>query len=344
MIIGEKYKRYSHYKSRLSGATNGHSKAYSASKPSAATPSKASNEKAEFSTPKKKPQKPIIQENQPEFVTPQKLKHYISTPSKRTTQRSSPQKAPPTSSTPKRANSLQTTSTDVKTPMASPAKLQEIGPTPQLSGKVLGILDTELFTFQTPTKSLTPSSNMFSATSKALGGLENCPAISTPGSTKRKHTNIDNHAMPETPRSNLSTPAITPRKSPADFIAGTPKYFHQSVTLIENDKNLSDLDTESDEDDFAPLNRRGASRGLSSIIAELRELQEQRIDEEEEILREIENEAIDPDTLGEIQGYEDELNPERPEGFKVYKKKGQKRTTRRHISKFNPFLLLIMVI
>lgn len=217
------------------------------------------------------------------------------------------------------------TPSETRTPLTSPMKLQEVGPTPQLSGRVLGIFDAQaLSPFRTPTKSSTPN-GLFSASKS--GGLEDCQVITTPNSSKRK---LDDDTIPHTPQSNVSTPMQTPRKSP-NAIAATPKYFHQSTLVVE-----SKLDSEgSESDDDFPIGRQRAKRGLSSIIAELREIKEQHLDEEEEILREIENDSIDPDMLGEVQGDEDELDPEKPEGFKVYKKKGQKRTTRRHVMRPN---------
>lgn len=290
-------------------------------------PSQAHTDRIANMTPKKsRPQASINLENNttpkkkaPEFSTPRKIK--ITTPQKHSGK---------AFSTPQKEHGVQAESPRVhSTPTASPMGVQEVGPTPQMSGRVLGIFDAQtLSPFGTPTKS-SQSVEIFSAANS--GSLEDCPAISTPKSNKRKLDDLRD-SIPHTPQSHFSTPIQSPSKG-QDAVAATPKYFHQSSIVI--DDYMSGTDTDSDDD--VPMGRQRAKRGLSNIIAELREIKDRQLDDEEDIMRqmEMENENFDPDMLGEVQGDADELNPEKPEGFKVYKKKGQKRTTRRHVFRPN---------
>lgn len=314
-----------------------HNNEPSKSNPPILAPSHARTERMAMSPRKPKapstPQKKHT--SRPEFGSADTVKTEIFSSVKIRTEFSTPQKRYSLSQN----NPFENVSpSETKTPVASPFKIQEVGPTPQMSGRVLSILDIQSFT---PIKITTPSKLLFSSASKSTGGLGNCPAISTPvsASNKRSHDSIDEF-IPETPQSNVSTPIKTPRKEIVDFVSGTPKYFHQPMAPINSGR---DFDTDSDSDEeHTSINRQFAQRSLSHIIAEFREIQEHQIDEEEEIMREIENGELDPDSLGEIQGDQSELNPEKPEGHKVYKKKGLKRSHRRHVSKLLKAIFLFI--
>lgn len=357
MPVAEKYKRYSHYKSRLVASKSKkppeRRKDDLSSSTNASAPilmsSHANKERTAFGTPQKtRPQPATPQKARPPMSTPEKSRPEFATPRKIKPQFATPQKTKPQFATPQNptATLAPFSPPESTTPIMSPAKLQEVGPTPQLSGKVLGILDSQSFSpFRTPIKAVTPNGLFGGVIKSSGGGLEDCPVISTPtsGSAKRKRDTNDENEIPETPHSNASSsPVSTPRRAVSRILPGTPKYFHQAATRVDSGINFSDTDSDSEEE-FGGKGRLRAQRGLSSIIAELRENKYQQIDEEEDILREIENESYDPDMLGEVQGDEDELNPEHPEGFKVYKKKGQKRTTRRHISMYTTTYCLLTI-
>lgn len=212
---------------------------------------------------------------------------------------------------------LQKIATPVKQ-VDSPSKVSEIGPTPQKFGKVLGLLDVDPLT---PVK---PSS-----TRKSLDG---CASISTP---KRKRADKDEGDE------NVAT-LETPKKDPAVvLIPDTPVYLNTGTSRVV--ETLPDSEY-SDSDEEVGITK--PRFGLSSMIAEYRELQQELqeniLDENEEILRELEAEELgfDPESLAEEPGRADEVNPE---GHVPLKKKGQKRSTRRHVSKLKEDLHILLV-
>lgn len=123
----------------------------------------------------------------------------------------------------------------------------------------------------------------------------------------------------------METPVVKPTESPSQ---------------LENGRNLSFQETQGIVHDcigLSPLGPRKIRRGLSNIIAEMRkdsvtQTQNQVLDFEMHVknqnndLNEIEN----FDHLGETKEKDNEIdtsNSSRP----IYKKRGQKRTTRRHV-------------
>jgi hypothetical protein len=108
--------------------------------------------------------------------------------------------------------------------------------------------------------------------------------------------------------------------------------------------------------------RKPLVRGLSSILAGLRKMEDDAIEEELDVLRDIEGGArerpaqqvskvtIEDSKVNLLSGFDDEaLLDSEPEAesqppigrdgqaLKSWKKKGQKRTTRRVISEYSPF-------
>jgi hypothetical protein len=268
-----------------------------------------------------------------EYVSPSKLHLQLSTPGKAKPNFATPKKInPEILLTPrKREAFVEQNFPNTNTPVVSPEKLvNEIGPTPQHAGKVLGILDVPAFTpFKTPTKKSEPTSNR-----GKFNGLEDCPSIKSPSDLGIR--NEENEGILK-----------TPGKVVVAFESSTPLYFHHTVAApAGGNSNFSDSD--SDEDIGLPKKK----MRLAGMIEEFKQRQaalkvDRDLDEEEEIMRELEREQegsnelelevfeeFDPDSLGEFKGDDDELNPERPEGYVAFKKKGQKRTTRRVISKF----------
>lgn len=164
-------------------------------------------------------------------------------------------------------------------------EITEIGPTPRLEGRILG-----LFESMTPTKS--PNGITESPSKKVKLELEATPSKKTP----KKH--ID-EAKPG--------PELSPSKSPM-----TPAYlrFH----------NIS----------ASPVKR----KGLSSLIAEFKQIQQTPIEEEfEEIIQEVEDNPL-PDLGEEFEEIEQPQDGEKEDTqWKQRFKKKPKRTTRRHVFK-----------
>lgn len=235
----------------------------------------------------------------------------------------------------------------------SPAPVTSVGPTPQRDGKVLGLFDLLVEReFKSPLKGTTASSH--ATPSKRRGSLSEDATANlgrTPSSTSK--------------RKLFSTPM---KKRDGQNMAGTPT----SVSKLQFDTpaflkrhSLPTLD-ENTTFDAPPLRlpRKPLVRGLSEIVASLRKVEEEALDDDLEALREAEAEAeaelggpiqpptrpqnpeprrdiLEPDSQAKqlpLGGFDDEGRYDsatedavdrdgRP--MKVFKKKGQKRTTRR---------------
>lgn len=231
-----------------------------------------------------------------------------------------------------------------------------IGPTPQRDGIVLGLFD--LLPMETPSKRR-----------KVLA--EVAPnVLQTPSRNlrvKESETSLPSGRGERTPQSiskrNLLDRFVTPQKrkrgeegTPTSALKGlaTPAFLRRDATL--------DVINEDDEPTPrpAPWKRRGLGRSLSSMIQSLKKQEEARFDEEEEIMREMEMEAegiavpknvnlprivveddqqampLGPDGADKSDGEgekedDDGLGPD-GQPKRVWKKRGQKRQTRRVIS------------
>lgn len=161
------------------------------------------------------------------------------------------------------------------------------------------------------------------------------------------------------------------RQDPNQQAGKTPpsvsKLHFLTPAFLRRDYQRTILSSVAENDDgtlispeMVKLPKKPLLRGLSSILAGLRKMQSDAADEDLDILREIENEAADvskseskgPDTQVSdsqvklpLSGFDDEAkydsepdevkNPplDRNQPLKIYKKKGQKRTTRRVVMK-----------
>jgi hypothetical protein len=241
----------------------------------------------------------------------------------------------------------------------SPQGPSVIGPTPQRDGIVLGLFDSlpegtpskrravlagvELNVVQTPSRKL--QTNEASQESRARGER-------TPQSAGKRR---------------LLDQFITPKKRKDDE-QGTPSSTLRGLAtpaFLRRNHALSAID-EEDETTARPMpwKRRGLGRSLSSMIQAMRKDEDDRLDEEADIMREMEmeeqgipiprkakvvKEVKMPEVqvedsqadmpLGPDRGVESEDEDDEPElgrdGLprKVWKKKGLKRQTRRVISK-----------
>ncbi|KAI5863732.1 DNA replication/checkpoint protein [Durotheca rogersii] len=237
----------------------------------------------------------------------------------------------------------------------SPAVPTSIGPTPQRDGRILGLFDLlEENDENTPSKSrhadglkdvdiqVTPSKKTGEA-----GRRRVAQSSRTPKSASKRAT--PDTFMTPSRRRNGNTSARTP-SSVSKLHLSTPSFLRRAplATVDENGEYLSP----------APLRlpRKPLGRSLSSVVASLRKLEEEALDDDLEALREMESEAnpsapakpakpkediLEPDSQQQqrlLGAFDDEgLYDSAPEDqvgrdgqpLRVYKKKGQKRTTRR---------------
>ncbi|TFB07101.1 DNA replication regulator SLD2 [Trichoderma ghanense] len=274
--------------------------------------------------------------------TPMKRAKHAETPSKRM--------APP-------SGEEYMNSPAVSRKLFSPTPITSIGPTPQRDGKVLGLFDLLVEReFKSPLKGANrPASSVHATPSKRRSSLSDDAAANlgrTPSSASK--------------RKLFSTPM---KKRDGQNMAGTPS----SVSKLQFDTpaflkrhSLPTLD-ENTTFDAPPLRlpRKPLVRGLSEIVASLRKVEEEQLDDDLEALREMEAEAeaasggpppqppvkpqkpepkqdiLEPDSQAKqlpLGGFDDEGMYDSPteeavdrdgRPMKIFKKKGQKRTTRR---------------
>lgn len=251
--------------------------------------------------------------------------------------------------------------------LASPSQLLSpqgpafIGPTPQRDGIVLGLFDFLPFA-ETP--------------SKGRGALLDVEpnALRTPS----KNTgNADSENSIESKTRGEKTPLSTGKRFLLDsFVTPNKRKLGESGTPVSAFKGLStpaflrrdNFLMKIDEDDEpaarpAPWKRRGLGRSLSERIQSMRQDEEDRLDEEADIMRELEMEAEGmpapkkmkvPEVLVQdsqaamplgpdrgVQSDDEEVEEETalgPDGQprRIWKKKGLKRQTRRVISTVYP--------
>lgn len=240
----------------------------------------------------------------------------------------------------------------------SPVSVTSVGPTPQRDGRVLGLFDLLVEKeIGTPTKMQTPTKragrNRIDATpSKRSATMEDDTERlgRTPmSSSKRQRLN---HFMTPLKNRDNNMEAVTP-SSVSKLQFDTPAFLKRN--------SLPVLDENGDFDAPAPLRlpRKPFARGLSEIVASLRRVEEDQLDDDLDALREAEDEELgetkpkplalpkpsqpkpSDDVLVEdsqvhlpLGGFDDEGlydSPVEEAGHptRVYKKKGQKRTTRR---------------
>lgn len=146
------------------------------------------------------------------------------------------------------------------TPIPEEPKINELGPTPQINGRVLGLFDFET-PFKTPIKSKPfPTPSMKSL--KSLNDTE-CQPLGIFSSCDSKKS---------TPSLQFPT---TPLSERSCNLPETPQYLHQksSFSFIE----LSASKAVPDESDFSPAGPRKTRRRLSHMIAEFKSLQEEKL-------------------------------------------------------------------
>jgi hypothetical protein len=246
----------------------------------------------------------------------------------------------------------------------TPSRKTAIGPTPQKDGQVLGIFDL-LEEGRTP--------------SKSTGGPETNNQASVHATPRKSHNEVQktpSHAR--TPSSNartmdkFATPLtnLHPNKQTGTTPSSVSKLHFSTPSFLRRDSQRLPLPPTGNNDDLLSLSpepvrvpRKPLVKGLSSILAGLRKIEEEAADDDLEALHEMEDDMRsknvpetnkDASTIKSIAlaednrprlplgGFDDEAmydtEPEevdRPtigrdgKPLKAFKKRGQKRTTRR---------------
>lgn len=240
----------------------------------------------------------------------------------------------------------------------SPAVPTSIGPTPQRDGRVLGLFDLlGGADAETPSKGAgnqdTNSFAQIQATpSKSASGLDADSTIKlgrTPQSSSKQRM-LDGFMTPLKKRDEYTAGKSPSSVSRLQF--ATPAFLRRAP-MPPVDEN-----GEFKSPNPIRLPRKPLVRGLSSIVASLRKVEEEQLDDDLEALHEMENEAAsgapkpepkskptEEDVLVEdsqapnmlLGGFDDEAMYDSPveddvdrngQPLRVFKKKGQKRTTR----------------
>jgi DNA replication regulator SLD2 len=255
-------------------------------------------------------------------------------------------------------------------PEPTPAAIRmHLGPTPQRDGQLLSLFDDLPSTTTKPSraalKSIGANATNFTPSKPSqpifTSPLENpynrTPASSskrflldsyistTPLKRKRDDQDADAHATPSSSAKGLSTPAFL-RRSSNKLIMDT------LVEEAENDDHAIKSLNLRGRITQPPFKKRGMVRSLSSLIQGLRQQEDDQLDEQLEMMREMEvgvptqqqssvqvqdSQVVMP--LGPDRGFESEESEEDAQqqtGIfrKPWKKKGLKRQTKRVISKF----------
>ncbi|OBW64577.1 MAG: SPRY-domain-containing protein [Aureobasidium pullulans] len=285
-----------------------------------------------------------------------------------TTQHATPKKAPAPAATPQKSNSqfllpsVPLQEEDLELEPTPAAVRMHLGPTPQKDGHILSLFDDLSSTASKPSRNALatieananftpskPSQLMFmDGESPPENVHDRTPAssskrflldsfVSTTPLKRKREDDEPAHATPSSAK-GLSTPAFL-RRSSNMLIMNT------LVEEAENDHELKSMDIGRMRQ--PPFKKRGIVRSLSSIIQGLRKQEDDKLDEELEMMREMEEGDEDVPSrpavqvadsqvvmpLGPDQGIESEESEEeeRDTGIfrKPWKKKGLKRQTKR---------------
>ncbi|KAJ5820098.1 hypothetical protein N7474_005689 [Penicillium riverlandense] len=302
---------------------------------------------------KRKHASPTGPESHVEFAPRKSAKGIFATPSHKRTTNAHPSQLDPYDS-PSTLRKLFSPSTHQQNmPAPSPLKAA-IGPTPQRDGKTLGLFDllsesggsaptpsgkkqanTLAAAFRTPSKRKTVDRIPEAPEEEQQ---EETPRMArTPASSTKQFYLANLFATPTTMRyaamveaedrkeaEENRSPDLPPPAAPGAPQSETPSFLRRSnsgrypaATANQNGPGLSPVVSRK------PL--QFASKGLSHLVQGLRDMEEERMDDEWDVLRELEEEQ----EAGNIE-IEDSQVPQQ-EHRPLYKKKGQKRTTRRVI-------------
>lgn len=238
----------------------------------------------------------------------------------------------------------------------SPEMPTSIGPTPQKNGRILGMFDL----LEENAENEPPNGDLAAGNSR----MQMTPS-------KRPASEVEDFKLGRTPMSsskrNLLNTFMTPSKRKADNPLGarTPSSVSKLHLATPAFLRRAPMPTVDEDGQYLspppPLRfpKKPLGRSLSSVVAGLRKLEEDKLDEDLEALHEIENETSSSGVAGPtapapkapakilesdsqtpqlLGGFDDEGLYDSPteeakgrdgQPLRIYKKKGQKRTTRR---------------
>ncbi|MCJ1411713.1 DNA replication regulator sld2 [Ptychographa xylographoides] len=246
-----------------------------------------------------------------------------------------------------------------------------IGPTPQKDGLVLGLFDL-LSPKRTPSKTKTLSGTSHRSDPLATPSKDRLVAsATTPGRSASSPQSMSKRlslskaplGTPIARRTTLCTPTSFRTGVPRLTSDDTPEFLRRSAPLFPtstaaNTHTLEEQNAGGDKPSWSPvavrLPRKPIGRSLSALVMGLRAMEEEKMDEELELLREMEGDDLGPsnatakqprtlikdsqvevemplgaDGEGESSGEEEVARGMNGKPLRVWKKKGQKRSTRR---------------
>ena len=247
-----------------------------------------------------------------------------------------------------------------------------IGPTPQKDGQVLGLFDR----LSTGSKSKTPSKCHSQILVASDAHVTPSKRPSTQGrepelaSTGKRHHKSPFSATKQTYLNTFLTPSanrILNSNTPISRRGVSKLRFDDTPAFLRRDsqRTFTGKENEISEEDlsWSPVAirklPRPAGRGLSALLKGLRQMEDEKLDEDLEMLREMEGDCAPNNTAGQPRILVDESQrPDMPLGpdggeesedseiekegkgrdgkpLKIWKKKGQKRTTRRVLMRPN---------
>ncbi|PGH16583.1 hypothetical protein AJ79_01689 [Helicocarpus griseus UAMH5409] len=370
--ISSKYKTYSRLRAQSSQST-----AVEHGEPAPSTKSQAHSQTHQHKK-RKRPSDTQESGEDPGFSTPRKAcKHILATPSKHSSlPNSHPSQLDPYDS-PSSLRKLFSPSSHYHQESQSPQPLRAaIGPTPQRDGKALGLFDLLSAsggsarsgaatpcsrrkgsrqgdnTMQTPSRKRSRIDTITEEDEEA--GEEESPArAKTPASSAKKFYLANFFATPPAYRySNAIKAAANGGNGSGNRLAGngksptpnapgseTPSFLRRRNLFATTNPTQQHAGTLPDISPVAVrMPQKLVGRGLSAIVQGLRDIQEERLDEDLDMLREMEAEQRDNVVITDSQGAGggnggvDEPDADgSPAKTRKWKKKGQKRTTRRVI-------------
>ncbi|KAF2773406.1 hypothetical protein EJ03DRAFT_265291 [Teratosphaeria nubilosa] len=258
----------------------------------------------------------------------------------------------------KRTGSLQVLHKEEVEVEPTPAAIRcALGPTPQKDGQVLGIFDLPLSA--TPSRGSTGTPSIFQAST--VNATPSKRAMAPPASASKLCATPQSSGKTRFLDAFSSTPLKRKRDEDEHGAPSTAKRQFATPAFLRRSASLATISEQTESKGSLPFLRRGLSkaRSFSSLIQNLRSIEETRMDDEWDIMNEIEAEErgdvapinkkkakvlVEDSQVGE--GKELPLGPDRAvqdddesdegdaaatNGFsgKVWKKKGLKRQTKR---------------
>ena len=226
---------------------------------------------------KRKPEDPFL-------VTPSKRSRQALT---KTNEASTPRKQISTST-----SDLYDSPSAVRKLFTPPVLRTSIGPTPQKNGHVLGLFDYLTPPELTRSISVTPqkSSSELSNNCAPLSARKVLPNYVTPS---KSHASFTHHGGTQSvSKLDFTTPEFL-RRAPA------PHHRKSSEAHMEDIRQDGTEDTISNSPVLACMPAKPPVRGLSSMLAKLRQMEEEALDEDLDVLREIEADGKDANSVRE---------------------------------------------